>query len=102
VAEVFQQHPPGFIVPHNAHRQNVHSQICQIIRGVGSSARHHGALAMFQNQYRRFARHARDLAKHKLVGHQISQNRHGDLGEGFDNLFQPVSFFGMPGHVGTP
>ena len=98
VAKIFQQQPPRFIVAHNAHGQDIHSQIRQVICGVGSAAGHHGAFAVLQDQHRRFARHARNFAEDELVGHQIAQHRDGELGEGFDDLLQAVGFFGMFGH----
>ena len=98
VTKIFQEHPSGLVVTHDPDWQDIHAQVRQVIRGIGPASGHDGALAMFQNQDWSFARHARNLPKNKLVGYQVSQQRHRDVGECFDDLFQAVGFFEVLRH----
>jgi hypothetical protein len=41
---------------------------------------------MLEDQDGSLAGNARDLAKYKLVGDQISQHRDGNVGKGFDDF----------------
>ncbi len=102
VAKVFQQHAPGFVVADDADGKNIHAEIGEIIGGVGAAAGDDRALAMLENQHRRFARHARNLAEDEFVGDQVAQHRDGDLGKRLDDLPEAVGFFGMLGHQRQP
>ena len=73
-AEAFQQQTAGFVVAHHSNGQHLHAQRGQIHHGVGAAARDHGALAMFQDQHRRFARDPCDLAEDEFVGHQVGED----------------------------
>jgi hypothetical protein len=81
VAEGSQQQPAGFIVADDANRQHVHAKVSEIIDGVGAAAGNHLSIAMLQNQYRGFARDARNRAEHKLIGNQIRKYGYGELGK---------------------
>ena len=45
-----------------------------VVRGVAGAARQHLGRVVFENQHRRFARHARDAAVDELVGDQIAED----------------------------
>ena len=98
MTEIPQQEPTSFVVAHDTDRENVDSKIGKIVGGIGCAARQDSAVAVFQDQYRRFARHARDFAKYKLVGHEVAQHRYRDVGEVLDDFFEPLGFFGVLRH----
>jgi hypothetical protein len=50
---------------------------------------------MLQDEHGRFARDARNLAEHELVGYQIRKNRNGELGKRFDDLMETTVFLKM-------
>src|SRR5437868_8183234 len=77
LAKVLQQQAAGFVVSHYAHRQDVDIKRGKITDGVAASARHHGALAMLQDEHWRLARDPRDFAEDKLIRHQVAQYRDG-------------------------
>jgi hypothetical protein len=86
VAESAQQQLARLVVADDANRQDVHSQVGEIVDGIGAAARNHLAIAVLQNQHGRFARDARNFAEHELVGDQIGEDGYRELGKGFDDL----------------
>ena len=76
----------------------VHSEVGKVADRVGAAAGDDLAIAVLQNQHGRFARDARYLAEHKLVGDQIGEDGYGQLGKRFDDLPQAVVFFNMLCH----
>jgi len=75
-----------FEFANDAYRQDVHSEVGEVVDGIRASARNDLAVAMLQDEHGRFARDARNLAEHELVGYQIRKNRNGELGKRFDDL----------------
>jgi hypothetical protein len=55
VTKIFQQHPSGLVVAHNADGKNIDAQVREVIRGVGRASRHHGSLTVRQDQHRSLA-----------------------------------------------
>jgi hypothetical protein len=88
VAEGAQQQLAGFVVADHANRQDVHSQVGEIVDGVGAAAWDYFAVAVPQDQHGRFARDAGDFSEHELVGDQIREDGDRELGKGFDDLSQ--------------
>src|SRR5215472_6859906 len=98
MTEILQQQATGFIVTDKANGKYIDAEIGQIVGCIGPAAGQNGTLAVLQDQYRRFTRNAGDFSEDKFVSNQISQDRDRDLGEGLDNLLQPVGFFGVLRH----
>ena len=53
---------------------------------------------MFEDKNRRLPGDARDFAEDKLVSDQVAKDRNRNLGKRFDDLYQPVGFFGVLTH----
>src|SRR5438309_6018108 len=80
------------VITYHANRKNVYTQIREIVNRVRATSRRHAAIAMFQNQHRRFPGNPRDFAIHEFVGHKIAEYGHGSFRKSFDDLFQPTGF----------
>jgi hypothetical protein len=80
-AESFEQRAASRILPHDAYRHNSRAEVCEIIDGVRRASRIELRAAVAQNQDRSLARHARDLARCKLVEHEITDDADGLLRE---------------------
>jgi len=81
VAKTAEQEASGFVVPDNANRENVYTQISQVVHGVSAPARNDCTFAMPQNQDRSFARDAGNVAEDKFVGNHIAEYGKGDAWE---------------------
>src|SRR5205807_3521769 len=57
---------------------------------ISCAASHHFRRVVFQDQHRRFARHARDLAVNELVGNQVADDEHAAAGEAVDEPEEPL------------
>jgi len=68
-----------------------YSKIGKIVDGVRPAARNHLAITVLQNQHRRFARNARNFAKHKLISDQIGSTVIESLGKD-STIFRRRSF----------
>src|ERR1051326_2510471 len=79
--EGVQQHASGFVVTNDANGKYGYAEISQVIDGIAGAAGHHAALAMTQDQYRRFTRDARDFTVDEFIGNQVSQHRDAELGK---------------------
>jgi hypothetical protein len=90
VTEGAQQEAAGIIVANDPDGQNVYSEICQVIGGIGASPRNDGAIAMAENQHGRFARYARNFSEDELVSHHVAKHGDGKPSKGLDDLAKVV------------
>jgi hypothetical protein len=58
VTEGTQQKPAGIVIANDSDGQDVDSKVCQVIRGIGAATRNDRAIAVAENQHRRFAGYA--------------------------------------------
>ena len=77
VAEGAEQKLAGLIVTDDADRQDVHSEIGEVVDGIATAAGNDLAVVMLQNQDGGFARDTRNFAEHELVGNQVGEHSHG-------------------------
>ena len=92
MAESAQQQLSRLVVAHDSNRQDVHSEVGEVVDGIRAAAGNHLAIAVLQNQHGRFARDARNLAEHEFVGDQVREDGDRELGKRFDNLPQSGRF----------
>ena len=98
MAKLFEQQAPRLIISDDTDRKNIHPKLGKIVDGVRASAWDYTALAVLENQNRGLAGDTGDFAEHEFICHKISDHGDGDLGEGFNDLFEPFGLFGMLGH----
>ena len=70
----------------------------RFITALAAAAGNNGALAMLQDEHRRFARDARDLAEDEFVGDQIGQDGDRYVGKRLDDLLPAFRVFQVFGH----
>ncbi len=98
LVQPLQQQAAGLVVADDADRKNVDAQRSQVHHRIAAAAGNHGALAMLQDQHRRLARDARNLAKDEFVGHQVGQHGDRDVGERLDDLLPALRIFQVFDH----
>ena len=95
LAKGAEQQASRLVVAHHAHRQHGDAQRGQVVNRVATAAGNHGALAVLEDQHRRFARDAGDFAVDEFVGHQIGDHRDGEAREGVHDLAQALELSGV-------
>src|SRR5262249_32661666 len=95
----FDQQSSGFVIANDSDREYVHPEIGEVRNRVGASAGHDLAIAMLEDQDRRFAGDAGNFTENKFVGDKVSQHGDRDVGKRLDDLVKPPGFLGMFGHA---
>src|SRR5580700_2345588 len=83
----------GLIVTDDADGKHVDSEIGEVVDGIAAAAGDDLAVVMLENQDGSFAGDARNFAEHELVGNQVGEHSHGQLGERLDEFLETVVFF---------
>src|SRR6266446_5637348 len=90
VAEGAKQESARFVITHDADGQDGYSEIGKVANRIGSTARNHPAIAVLEDQHRRFAGDARDFAEDELIRDQISEDGDRGLRKRLHDLAQAV------------
>ena len=88
---VLEQPAPGFVAAGDPDQARGAAERRDVARGVAGAARHDLGRVVVQDQDRRLARHARDLAVDELVGDQIAGDHDAAPGQRVDEREQPSS-----------
>src|SRR5258707_7890510 len=87
-AEIFKKRVALDVLANGSDGKHARSQVGQVVRGVGSSAGDDLGLAVAQNQHRRLARDAGNVAELKFVGDKIAEQNDRLGGKLLDALRQ--------------
>ena len=68
-----------------------------VVRRVAGAARHHLGRVVLQDEHRRLARHAGDLAVDELVGDEVADDEHAPAREAVDEPEQALLALGFTG-----
>ena len=68
-----------------------------VVRGVAGAAGDHLGRVVLEDQHRRLARHARDLAVDELVGDEVADDQHAAAAEAVDEREQAFLALGLAG-----
>ena len=68
-----------------------------VVGRVAGAAGHHLGRVVLEDQHRRLARHARDLAVDELVGDEVADDEHAAAREAVDEPEQPLLALGFAG-----
>ena len=92
-AEPREQQFARLVVTDYADGEDFHSQRGQVHDGVAAAAGNYGALAVLQDEHRRFARDTRNLAEYEFVGHEVGQYGDGTFGKRPHDLLPALRIF---------
>ena len=90
-----QQPPPFGIGAHHADEPRAAAERRDVVGGVARAAGDHLGRVVLQDQHRRFARDARDLAVDELVGDDVADDQHAAVRKAVDEREQALFALGF-------
>jgi hypothetical protein len=98
VAKGAQQKPASIVVANDSDRQDVNTQISEVIRGIRATTGNNRAFAMAKDEHWGLARHARDFTDHEFIRNHVAQYRDCEPRKRLDDLAKMLGGLGRAGH----
>jgi len=89
--------PPLAIGAHQASQLGPAAERGDVVGGVAGAAGNHGRCVIPEDEHRRLARNARDLAEDELVGDDVADDQHKAARKAVDDGKQTLLEFGLTG-----